>query len=132
MTKQLFTVTGTVATLVVAVISGVLIRSKPVRADDGDSEESKIQQGFAIAPVPLNLTGKNRALVGLGSYLVNALGNCNGCHTSPDIGPLFAVGGNPFFGQLPTVINPKSYLGGGMQFGPFPGSGPGGAGPLII
>ena len=31
----------------------------------------------------INLTGKNRALVGLGSYLVNAVGDCNGCHAGP-------------------------------------------------
>ena len=37
-------------------------------------DESKIQQGFAIAPVPLDLRGKNRALVGLGSYIVNTGG----------------------------------------------------------
>ena len=31
----------------------------------GGSDESKIQQGFAIAPVPLTLRGKNRSLVGV-------------------------------------------------------------------
>ena len=35
----------------------------------GDGGESEIQRGFQIAPVPLNLAGKNRSLVGLGSYL---------------------------------------------------------------
>jgi mono/diheme cytochrome c family protein len=35
-----------------------------VRADD-DGEEPRIARGFEIAPVPLNLAGKNRALVGL-------------------------------------------------------------------
>jgi hypothetical protein len=33
----------------------------------GNSESSKIQIGFAIAPVPLDLQGKNPALVGLGT-----------------------------------------------------------------
>ena len=85
-------------------------------------EASEIQQGFAIAPVPLNLDGKNRALVGLGSYIVNAQADCNGCH-SAGIDTEFAPGGNPYFGQ-PTKVNPATYLGGGRDFGPFPGPGP--------
>src|SRR5260370_19364468 len=113
---------GAVAAFVVSVLAGMLIRSPRVKADDGDGEESKIEQGFAIAPVHLNLSGKNRALVGLGSYIVNAQGDCNGCHSA---GPAteFANGGNPYFGQ-PTTVNPNTYLGAGRDFGPFPGPGP--------
>lgn len=77
-----------------------------------------IQRGFAIAPVPLNLAGKNRDLVGLGSYLVNARSDCNSCHTAG--GPPnfdFAAGGNPYFGQ-PKKVDPTTYLGGGQDFGP--------------
>jgi len=59
--------------------------------DDG-SEESKVKQGFAIAPVELNLQGRNRALVGLGSYIVNAQGGCVDCHTSPT----YVAGGDPY------------------------------------
>src|SRR6266436_8722675 len=112
---------GWCAALAGVVLAGTLIRSPRVRADDDDNE-SKIQVGFAIAPVPLNLDGKNRALVGLGSYIVNAQGDCNGCHSA---GPAteFAPGGNPYFGQ-PTKIDPATYLGGGRDFGPFPGPGP--------
>jgi hypothetical protein len=64
------------AVAVVAIAIGVMgTLSEPQRLQAQDSnEESQIQQGFAIAPVPLNLAGKNRALVGLGSYLVNAIG----------------------------------------------------------
>ena len=54
--------------------------------------EERIQRGFTIAPVPLNLRGKNVAFVGLGSYIVNAQGGCNDCHTNPP----YAPGGNPF------------------------------------
>jgi len=112
---------GWCAALAGVVLAGTLIRSPRVHADDDDNE-SKIQVGFAIAPVPLNLDGKNRALVGLGSYIVNAQGDCNGCHSA---GPVteFAPGGNPYFGQ-PTKIDPATYLGGGRDFGPFPGAGP--------
>jgi hypothetical protein len=89
--------------------------SPGVRADDGNGDESKIRQGFAITPVPLNLRGKNRALVGLGSYIVNAQGGCNDCHTQPN----YAPGGDPFRGQ-PEQINVAGYLGGGrVFFGPI-------------
>lgn len=77
------------------------------------SEESQIRRGFAIAPVHLNLRGKNRALVGLGSYIVNTSG-CNDCHTEPP----YVLGHDPFLGQ-PEMINRDRYLAGGMAFGPF-------------
>lgn len=82
-----------------------------VRADD--LSQSQIQRGYEINPVPLNLEGKNRALVGLGSYLVNS-GTCNDCHTHPT----YAAGGNPFLGQ-PEQVNTAQFLTGGRQFGPF-------------
>jgi hypothetical protein len=74
----------------------------------------KISQGFGIAPVPLNLKGKNPKLVGLGSYIVNAQGGCNDCHTNPS----YAEGGDPFKGE-PEKINVDGYLAGGQEFGPF-------------
>ena len=76
-----------------------------------DNDESIVQKGFDIAPVPLNLKGKNRALVGLGSYIVNT-GGCNDCHTNPS----YAPGGDPFAGQ-PEQINVPCYLSGGTDFG---------------
>jgi mono/diheme cytochrome c family protein len=84
---------------------------------DNDNDDSRVRIGFAIAPVPLSLRGKNRALVGLGSYIVNGVGDCNGCHSA---GPQteFAPGGNPYFkGNPPEVINQATYLGGGRDFG---------------
>jgi hypothetical protein len=89
---------------------GTLLPISMVCADN----ESRIQRGFEIAPVPLNLEGKNRALVGLGSYIVNAQGACNACHTHPP----YAPGGDPYLGQ-PKRINTAQYLAGGTQFGPF-------------
>ncbi len=91
----------------------------PARADDAamDREAALLRRGFEIAPVPLDLKGKNRALVGLGSYIVNAVADCNGCHSA---GPAteFARGGNPYFkGSPPMVINQSTYLGGGRNFG---------------
>jgi hypothetical protein len=48
---------------------------------------------------------------------VNAVANCNDCHSA---GPTveFAPGGNPYFkGNPPTVINQSVYLGGGRNIG---------------
>jgi hypothetical protein len=48
-------------------------------------------------------------------------GGCNDCH---DTGPpdQFVMGGNPFFlGQHPKQINPKTYMGGGRNFGKISG-----------
>jgi len=77
-------------------------------------EDARIRIGFQIAPVPLRLHGKDPSLVGLGSYLVNAVADCNGCHTSPP----YADGHDPFQGQ-PAKINAAVYLAGGAPFGPF-------------
>ena len=112
---------GTIAAFAAIVLAMTLSNSRIVRGDDDDNDrnESKVRKGFQIAPVPLNLKGKDNELVGLGSYIVNAQGDCNGCHSA---GPQteFLPGGNPFFGQ-PQKINPATYLGGGRDFGPYPG-----------
>ena len=76
--------------------------------------DSRVQRGYEIAPVPLTVKGLNPALVGEGSYIVNAQGGCNDCHTNPP----YAEGGDPFMGE-PTVVNPDAYLAGGTAFGPF-------------
>jgi hypothetical protein len=76
--------------------------------------DSQVRRGYEVAPVPLNTAGLNPALVGLGSYIVNAQGGCNDCHTAPS----YAVGGDPFLGQ-PELINAARYLAGGAEFGPF-------------
>jgi hypothetical protein len=88
-----------------------------VLSDDNHDEDisSRVSIGFQIAPVPLDLAGKNRALVGLGSYIVNAQGGCNDCHTHPS----YAPGNDPFVPGQAEVINSQQYLTGGRQFGPF-------------
>src|SRR6516225_1376004 len=117
---------GTAATVftLVTLTALMLARSQKVHADEGNNDESRIQQGFAIAPVPLNLVGKNRALVGLGSYIVNAQADCNGCHTlNPAVE--YTGTGNPFLLSPPfsgrVTVDPSHYLAGGFDFGPFPG-----------
>ena len=49
-----------------------------------EASRSKIRSAN-IAPVPLNLEGKNPALVGLGSYIVNAQGDCAGLSQQPPV-----------------------------------------------
>jgi hypothetical protein len=94
-------------------LAAVLLAPVLATAAMADSNDARIAKGFQIAPVPLNLAGLNRDLVGLGSYLVNAGGACNDCHTNPP----FAPGGDPFAGQ-PKRINKARYLAGDTSFGP--------------
>ena len=54
-----------------------------------------------------------RTGVGYGSYIVNAVGGCNDCHTNPP----YTANGNPHAGQ-PEHINAAKFLGGGVSFGP--------------
>ncbi len=70
------------------------------------------QLGLRLAPLPLNLRGKSRGSVGYGSYIVNVLGECNGCHSVNG----YAPGGNPYLGQ-PPIVDTQAYLRGGRFFG---------------
>src|ERR1041385_2542170 len=120
------------------VVAGMLIVSKSGQAanDNNGAQDEKqmIQIGVAVASsegLTLNMTGKDPDMVGLGSYLANVAGDCNGCHSA---GPAtaFAPGGNPFLLPGPfsgiKKINPKTYLGGTRSFGSF---GPGPKGEII-
>jgi mono/diheme cytochrome c family protein len=60
------------------------------------SHRERSSRGLAISPVQLDtstMTARQRAQVGLGSYLVNAAGDCAGCHSSQ---AGFLAGGVPF------------------------------------
>jgi hypothetical protein len=87
-------------------------------AQGSSDEHSKIRAGYALieqAGIQVNLKGKNPSLVGLGSYIVNAQADCNGCHGNPT----YADGGDPHLGQ-PEVTDLNGYLiGGAPLFGPF-------------
>jgi hypothetical protein len=76
--------------------------------------ENPVKRGYALVPpgVVLNVAGKDRQLVGLGSYVVNTSG-CVDCHSHPTYSP----GGDPFKGE-PERLNAEEYLSGGRQFGP--------------
>jgi len=109
-------VTAAAAGLVAFVLAGMLSILPSAQAQETEATLSQI--GLAITPVPLNMVGKDPVMVGLGSYLVNAIGDCNGCHTGggpPNLN--YAAGGNPYFGQNKKV-DPTVFLSGGSDFGP--------------
>src|SRR5215831_12645883 len=70
--------------------------------DNNGAQDEKlaIQIGYSVAPFQLNTTGLDADLVGLGSYIVNVTGDCNGCHSA---GPAteFTRSGNPYQRQPP-------------------------------
>jgi hypothetical protein len=101
------------------VLAGTFRNTTRVQAQgyQQEDESSLIKKGFEIAPVPLDLDRRDRDLVGLGSFLVNGVADCNGCHTGggpPNFN--YAAGHNPYFGQ-PTKPDPTTYLEGGSDFG---------------
>ena len=106
-------IAGACAVTAAVVIVASTTPSRVASAQSG--RDSRIEIGLAAAPVPLNIAHKNLALVGLGSYLVNVAGDCNGCHSA---GPptQYVKGGNPYMSQ-PKQVNPATYLGGGRDFG---------------
>jgi hypothetical protein len=111
------------AAVIVMAVGILTFISSPGQAA-GNGGPDKISIGLSIAPVPLNMTHKDRNLVGLGSYIVNAQADCNGCHTKD---PATEYTGNPYLflppGQtihMTKKVNAATYLGGGQDFGPFP------------
>ena len=99
-----------------ALLVGLGATSQALAQDSGE-DEARAKIGLQIAPVPLNLAGKDRELVGLGSYFVNGISGCWDCH-SASVQSTYAPGGNPYFkGSPPTIINQADYLAGGRNFG---------------
>jgi hypothetical protein len=120
--KQLAAAIGTVAGFAGLIVATSLLTSPSVHADDehGESDEARIKIGLDIAPVHLTYDQHNRKLVGLGSYIVNAVSECNGCHSA---GPATQFDGphNPYLRPgifvPPAAENTHTYLGGGRDFG---------------
>lgn len=123
--------------LVLVAVVGLLIHLGHSRAnaqngfanDNNGAQDEKlaIQIGYAVAPVNLTTTGLDPDLVGLGSYIVNVSGDCNGCHSAGPQTEYQLPNGNPYMRQMPngpysgvTQINTNTYLGGGRDFGGFP------------
>lgn len=94
--------------------------------DNNGAQDEKlaIQIGNSVAPPWLDPTGLDPDLVGLGSYIVNVSGDCNGCHSAGPASEFVNPIGNPYFRQPPydgtERDNQATYLGGGRDFGAFP------------
>jgi hypothetical protein len=103
---------GTLSIFVLGLLFlGVAVRGNDDKKDDRDRDDNRVALGLELSPVPLHVTKRNRELVGLGSYIVNAQGGCNDCHTCPS----YKV--NPFTtGQRKNVVNSANYLAGGVAF----------------
>ncbi len=119
--KHLKPVLGSAAVLTAAALAGTMLITSPRAHADDSNGDSRVQTGLSIAPVKLNMKGLNPDLVGIGSYIVNAQGDCNGCHTSPDYGPEYSKDPTFVGNAPPGVVNPAAYLGGGTYFATFPG-----------
>jgi hypothetical protein len=94
----------------VAAVALMMVNIGKGNARGDDDFERRAQIGLSIAPLPLNLRGRDAELVGYGSYLVNAVVDCGGCHSMQE----YATGGDPFLGQ-PKQINTTDYLRGGLE-----------------
>ncbi len=124
--------------IVLTIFSAVIACGNSYAGDhDNVISSDKVQQGFAISPIPkakLNFAGKDYATVGFGSYLVNAIGDCSGCHSFPQyLEKGNTAGSNPaagdpyeglpstqgLFKQLVANFNVSHYVAGGQCFGPF-------------
>jgi hypothetical protein len=122
--QRFLTITAaTVLMFSLIALAGRLTTLTAVQAQNNaaSDEEQLVRVGYSIAPVPLNLEGKNHDLVGLGSFIVNAQADCNGCHTGgapPNFN--YANNGNPYFLNQPlgTKTDSTTYLAGGTPFGP--------------
>lgn len=85
--------------------------------DHDDDFEARAERGLAISPVRVNLRGlghRQRHLVGLGSYIINAASDCAACHSSP---AGFLSGGVPF------NLDPSGHVVWTRNLTPDPGTG---------
>jgi hypothetical protein len=110
--------TNVVVCLAVSVFLGSVGTAVLTADKDKDDEagDVRVRIGLAYARqqgIPLDFKRRAREMVGLGSYLVNAVGGCNDCHTAPP----FTQDPYAFLGA-PKQVNVPCYLAGGTPFGP--------------
>ena len=105
----------------VVILGTQLVSPRAHAQDNADNEQSEIAIGWRIAPPFINAQGKDHALVGLGSFIVNGQADCNGCHGS-DPANEYLFTNNPYFLSppytAPRQYNQATYLNGGQNFGP--------------
>ena len=108
MVARSFKAFASIASPLVLVVAGTWTSSPRVRAaGDGNNDESRIQQGFRIATVPLNLAGKNR-VGGTGKLPGERCRRLQCCHgIGPPFLTAFLPGHNPYQGQS-KMINPAT------------------------
>ena len=100
---------ATLMLLGVATFALMMVNIGKGNARGDDDFERRAQIGLRIAPLPLNVEGRDAELVGYGSYLVNAVVDCTGCHSIKE----YANGGDPFLEQ-PKRVDATNYLRGGL------------------
>jgi hypothetical protein len=81
----------------------------PAASGGSKKEDNRVAKGLEISPVPLRLNDRNKTLVGIGSYLVNASAGCATCHTCPTFVPGHEKGKN-------KQINAQNYMAGAVPF----------------
>jgi mono/diheme cytochrome c family protein len=87
-------------------------QTRPLPPEDG-TDPDRVALGRAIQPLAepasyASLSATDQKRFGRGSYIANAVGQCNDCHTNPP--------NNPFPPQPPFTINTAAYLTGGTVF----------------
>jgi hypothetical protein len=122
------------AGIVVAFAGGAMLAASNAGQAFNDNnvaqdEKEMIRIGLEVAAsagIQLDMRNKDPDMIGLGSYVVNVVADCNGCHTH-DPATEFLPTGNPYLRQPPEgpflgakQINPATDLGGGQDFGAFP------------
>lgn len=111
------TIIGVAATVFATSISLAALTSDDDHGNGLTGNGQRIQAGFAYVKaqgISVNLKHRDPELVGMGAYLVNAVGGCNDCHTAPPYTQ------DPYAGLgAPKQVNLECYLAGGQTFGPF-------------
>jgi len=122
--EKIVRLTAAMSAAGIIALIGMQLSPTNVHADDEHSNKELVEIGLRIAPDFINMAGKDRNLVGLGSFIVHAQADCNGCHGS-DPANEYLPAHNPFFlppNNYPVKYNQATYLNGGQNFGP---AGPG-------
>lgn len=106
---QQFKTALTAAAFALVAASGLLITSSQAANDNNPTQDEKIKiaTGQRVAPVQLDFGKKDKDMVYLGSYLVNAVAGCSDCHTARGSSKYLA-GGQDFGLAISRNITPDA------------------------